>query len=52
MLSVTSGSEAGRAAREPGKINVILETFALFFVTVFLIAMLLAVTTVFQNGLQ
>ena len=52
MLSVTSGLKVDKHAQEPGKINVILETLALFFVTVFLIAMLLAMTTVLQNGLQ
>jgi len=52
MSSVTSGSEAGSAARQPRKTDAILETFALFFVVVFLVEMFLAVTTVFQNGFQ
>ena len=50
MSPVTRGAEAGRHDSEPGKVSAILETLALFFVAVFLVAMLLALSTVFQNG--
>ncbi len=50
MLPVTPEQRAGSSAAQSGKINVILETLALLFVVVFLFAMLLALTTAFQNG--
>ena len=50
MLPVTSEQRAGNSVPHTGKINLILETLALLFVVVFMVAMLLAITTACQNG--
>ena len=49
MLPVTP-ERAGSHFTQSGKIKHVLKTLALLFVVVFLFAMLLALTTAFQNG--
>jgi hypothetical protein len=51
MLPLTQGSEPSNRPKT-NNVGLFVETLALFFVIVFLVAVILAITTIYQNGFQ